>query len=280
MVNNEKTSKDVQKQEEQVKETIAIEATPPIAPQVCGHISVVIPYCKDLAQGKELLYALRSWQKQVRFGINIVVIGDREDWFSDDVTFIEHQRTSDNPQIDTTEKLKLAIISPEVTDRFIWTGDDIYLVNPTSLAHIELPKVLGELNPEKQSGTYAANMRLTVSLLKKECLPILNYNTHTPVLFDKERLTAMFERFSEALLNGCLFTSVYFNSFLDTAHPVYMNWKTDQVLLPISSQKPDENTVLEFLANKVFLTNSETGYSPWLEQFLQRLFPEPSDFEV
>lgn len=280
MANKEKASKDVQKQEEQIKETIAIEAATPIAPKVCDHVSVVIPYCKDLAQGKELLYALRSWQKQVRFGINIVVIGDREDWFSEDVTFIEHQRTSDNPQIDTREKLKLAIISPEVTDNFIWASDDIYLVNPISLSHIELPKVLGELNPDKQSETYAANMRLTRSLLKKECLPILNYNTRTPVLFDKERLTAMFERFPETVLDGFLFTSVYFNAFPDTAHPIHLNWKTDQVLLPIVSQNPDENAVLALLANKVFLSNSETGYSPWLEQYLEKLFPEPSDFEV
>lgn len=40
------------------------------------HITVVIPYCREFAQGRELLYALRSWQENVRFGINVVVIGD------------------------------------------------------------------------------------------------------------------------------------------------------------------------------------------------------------
>ena len=87
--------------------------------------------------------------KRLSFPANLVIIGDREDWFSEEVTVIEHQRTSDNPQIDTMEKLKLAIESPEVTERFIWTNDDIYPVNRVSLAHIEIPKVLGELKPGK-----------------------------------------------------------------------------------------------------------------------------------
>lgn len=246
---------------------------------VQDHVTVVIPYCKEFAQGKELLFALRSWQKNVRFGINVVVIGDREDWFSEEITFIEHNRVSDNAQVDTLAKLKVAMESPEVTGRFIWTNDDIYVMNPIDLAHVALPKVNGVLVPLRFKGLYAENMKRTKELLEKNQLPCLNYGTHTPMLLDKGCLAAMFERFPELEEGGYLFTSVYYNSLPYPTQPVYLNWPTDQVLLPVVSQKPDEKRVLDLLSRKVFMNNAVSGYSPWLEKFLEGMFSEPSDFE-
>lgn len=264
----------------QVQEETAAPVQEETASQpVQDHTTVVIPYCKEFAQGKELLFALRSWQKNVRFGINIVVIGDREEWFSDEITFIEHERISGNAQVDTLAKLKVAMESPEVTPLFIWSNDDIYVMNPIGFAHVELPKVTGPLQPEKFKGLYAENMRRTKELLESRHLPILNYGTHTPMLLDKGRLAAMFKRFPELKEGGYLFTSVYYNSLPWQVQPVYLNWQTDQVLLPVVSQKPDEKRVLDLLSRKVFMNNAVSGYSPWLEQFLEKVFPEPSDFE-
>lgn len=280
-----KDVKTVETAETQVNESGALQASDAVADEspvlekkAQDHTTVVIPYCKEFAQGKELLFALRSWYNNARFPANLVIIGDREDWFSEEVTVIEHQRTSDNPQIDTMEKLKLAIESPEVTERFVWTNDDIYLINGISLAHIEIPKVLGDLKPNQFKGVYANNMSRTVMLLDKCGLPKLNYGTHTPVLFEKSKLVEMLERFPEAE-SGVLFSSLYFNSQAFPAYPVVLDWKTDQFLLPVISQKPDEQKAKELLQRKVFLNNTVSGYSAWLEKFLEQMFPEPSIFE-
>lgn len=281
-----KEVKTVETAETQVNESGTVQASgavadesPVLEKQVQDHTTVVIPYCKEFAQGKELLFALRSWYNNARFPANLVIIGDREDWFYEEVTVIEHQRTSDNPQIDTMEKLKLAIESPEVTERFIWTNDDIYLVNRVSLAHIEIPKVLGELKPEKFKGTYAENMSRTVMLLDKFGLPKLNYGTHTPVLFEKFRLKSMLERFPESE-SGVLFSSLYFNFQPFPAYPVVLDWETDQFLLPIVSRNPNEQKAKELLRRKVFLNNTVSGYSSWLENLLESMFPDPTIFEV
>lgn len=262
----------------QTSDIASSDESPVLEKKAQDHTSVVIPYCKDFAQGRELLFALRSWYEKTCFPANLVIIGDREDWFSDEVSFIEHQRTSDNPQIDTMEKLKLAIESPEVTERFIWTNDDIYLVNRVSLAHIEIPKVLGDLNPKKFKGVYAENMSRTIMLLDKFGLPKQNYGTHTPVIFEKFKLAEMLERFPEAE-SGVLFSSLYFNSQAFPAYPVVLDWETDQFLLPIISQKPNEEKAVELLQRKVFLNNTVSGHSSWLEKFLEQMFPEPSIFE-
>lgn len=289
MTTKKTTSKDVKKKVETVETQVSESGTEQVSGAVADespvlekkaqdHTTVVIPYCKEFAQGKELLFALRSWYNNALFPANLVIIGDREDWFGEEVTVIEHQRTSDNPQIDTMEKLKLAIESSEVTERFIWTNDDIYLVNRVSLAHIEIPKVLGELNPSQFKGVYANNMSRTVMLLDKIGLPKLNYGTHTPVLFEKSKLMEMLERFPEAE-SGVLFSSLYFNSQAFPTHPVVLNWKTDQFLLPVISQNPDEQKAKELLRRKVFLNNTVSGHSAWLEKFLEQMFPEPSIFE-
>lgn len=262
----------------QTSDIASSDESPVLGKKAQDHTSVVIPYCKEFAQGRELLFALRSWYEKTCFPANLVIIGDREDWFSDEVSFIEHQRTSDNPQIDTMEKLKLAIESPEVTERFIWTNDDIYLVNRVSLAHIEIPKVLGDLNPKKFKGVYAENMSRTIMLLDKFGLPKQNYGTHTPVIFEKFKLAEMLERFPEAE-SGVLFSSLYFNSQAFPAYPVVLDWETDQFLLPIISQKPNEEKAIELLQRKVFLNNTVSGHSSWLEKFLEQMFPEPSIFE-
>ena len=53
-------------------------------------ISVVIPYCKEYAQGNELLFAIRSWYINARFPFHIFVIGDYEDWMDgENVTWID-----------------------------------------------------------------------------------------------------------------------------------------------------------------------------------------------
>lgn len=289
MTTKKTTSKDVKKKVETVETQVSESGTEQVSGAVADespvlekkaqdHTTVVIPYCKEFAQGKELLFALRSWYNNALFPANLVIIGDREDWFGEEVTVIEHQRTSDNPHIDIMEKLKLAIESSEVTERFIWTNDDIYLVNRVSLAHIEIPKVLGELNPSQFKGVYANNMSRTVMLLDKIGLPKLNYGTHTPVLFEKSKLMEMLERFPEAE-SGVLFSSLYFNSQAFPAHPVVLNWKTDQFLLPVISQNPDEQKAKELLRRKVFLNNTVSGHSAWLEKFLEQMFPEPSIFE-
>ena len=152
---------------------------------ILDHTTVVIPYVKNKAQGNELKMALRSFDKFLRFGVNVVIIGDREEWMSDVVTVIEHECVSDNPQIDVLEKLKLAIAADEVTDKFIWSNDDIYLVAPVMLAHIEVPKNKGILRPELYKGIYRDNMERTVALLAD--FPKLDFGTHTPVVYEKQK---------------------------------------------------------------------------------------------
>ena len=243
-------------------------------------ISVVIPYCKEYAQGNELLFAIRSWYKNARFPFHIFVIGDYEDWMDgENVTWIDCPRVSDIPSVDTLHKLHEILTYTAVTERFIWTNDDIYLMNPVSVPHIVLPKVLGTLNPAAYNGHYRAAMERTIEMLTEAGLPLLNYGTHTPVMFKKSNLKALLPGDDVNAKTGVLFTSLYFNS-VNTAHPARLDWRTDPFLLPVVSKAPDEKLVNELLRNKVFMNNARSGYSPWLESFLSRRFPDKCPCEL
>ncbi len=243
-------------------------------------ISVVIPYCKEYAQGNELLFAIRSWYKNARFPFHIFVIGDYEDWMDgENVTWIDCPRVSDIPSVDTLHKLHEILTYTAVTEHFIWTNDDIYLMNPVSVPHIVLPKVLGPLNPKGYNGHYRAAMERTIEMLTEAGLPLLNYGTHTPVMFKKSNLKALLPDDDVNAKTGVLFTSLYFNS-VNTAHPARLDWRTDPFLLPVVSKAPDEKLVNELLRNKVFMNNARSGYSPWLESFLSRRFPDKCPCEL
>ena len=242
------------------------------------HTSVVIPYCKEFAQGKELLYALRSWDKNCCFPADFVVIGDKEEWFSDEIHFIECQRVSDNPSVDTYHKLKVALDSDLVTDDFIWTNDDIYVLQPIDLSHIQLPKVIGPLDTSKYKGFYRENMQRTIDCLKQLGAACQNYGTHTPVMFNKASWLGLIAKLDEQITQGMLYTSIYFNLQQPQVTAVTLDWRKDPFLLPVVSQNPSTEVVKSLLP-KMFLNNARSGYSPWLESFLDKEFPAKCLFE-
>lgn len=243
------------------------------------HTSVVIPYCKEFAQGKELLYALRSWDKNCCFPADFVVIGDKEDWFSDEIHFIECPRVSDNPSVDTYHKLKVALESDLVTDDFIWTNEDIYVLQPIDLSHIQLPKVLGPLDTSKYKGFYRENMQRTIDCLKQLGASFQNYGTHTPVMFNKASWLGLIAKLDEQITQGMLYTSIYFNLQQPQVTAVTLDWRKDPFLLPVVSQNPSTEVVKSLLP-KMFLNNARSGYSPWLESFLDKEFPAKCLFEL
>src|SRR5690606_3374506 len=104
-------------------------------------ITLVIPYLKSEAAGEELKYALRTWEANFEKKVNLVIIGDKEDWFSDDVVHIPHDghlidedcgcdnpKKIRNPQADVAHKLMTAISAGAVDGDFILSNDDIFLL--------------------------------------------------------------------------------------------------------------------------------------------------------
>lgn len=274
---NEKVGKEVIGKED--RPDAQDELTPDTQDEPAKVLTVVIPYVKKFAQGNELRHAIASWAKYFRTNetVKIVVIGDKEKWMSNEVVVIPHKQTSDNPQVDVMEKLKLAIMSEEVSDEFVWTNDDIYLISPVMLSDINVFKSKGTLTPDKYNGIYKENMMRTIELL--EDVPKHDYATHTPVFFMKKYWVELFESYPELNNGGYLLSSVYFNLGYPDFIPVQLDWKTDNWLLTVITPSPSEELFDELVAKKKFLNNAVTGYSEFLMDKLTAMFPEKTIYE-
>ncbi|MBP1593026.1 MAG: hypothetical protein H6Q12_44 [Bacteroidetes bacterium] len=205
-------------------------------------ITVVIPYVKSEAQGNELMYALRSIACNLRHAFNVVVIGDREDWFSDKITHIPHEkRENSSPQIDILEKLCKALKSDEVSEEFIFTADDTFFMQNILLSHIEVPKTTQK---------------------------------HIPIALSKTRLKSMLEKQQETPVD---IFSEYFESL--GIMPVDANWETAPYVLRVSSQEPNEDIFKKYINERFFLNIAPTAWGTFIEKFLSDYFSEPSIYE-
>ncbi|MEG0647329.1 MAG: hypothetical protein RR471_09170, partial [Bacteroides sp.] len=105
-----------------------------------------------------------------------------------------------------------------------------------------------------------------------------DYETHTPIVYNKYILVKMFEFCPELSTGGYLLSSFYFNWMRDIK-PIYLDWKNDMWAISIVSKTPDPELFDKFVAEKLFLNNAESGYSEWFESKLNELFPQKSSFE-
>lgn len=277
--NNDNVEKTVENQEENNDN---VEFAPKIGFVGAGKIAVCIPFIASAAQGNELKYALRSMERNFREDFMVVIIGDRPDWLSNEALHIGVEKTSKNPQIDTTNKLYQAIAADVVSDKFVWTNDNIYFNSPVIMADIEALSAQGKLlEIPGATETYKANRNDTIALLRKMKLDTVNFDMHTPVCFEKEKLVELFEELQQMNApEGVLIPSVYFNKFFAGFSASQHDGKSGNYLLRIISANPDAKLFSEFVKGKKFLNNAESGWCKLLQDYLQKRFPEKSKFEI
>jgi hypothetical protein len=245
-------------------------------------LSVVIPYFAEKAQGIELLMAIRSIEENFHEDFQLVIIGDKPEWLSDEAIFIDAPNISKNAGIDTLNKIKLAIADNRVSDHFIMTYDDIYFTSPVMLADIQFLVANGMLSRPSDTKTIFHRCKdRTISMLEKHGFPTYNYDTHTPYYFEKEKLVQLleaFEGFDED--ESLLLSSVYFNYHYCDFTPMIIDNVRGNYLLRLISESPDPKIFQKYIAGKKFLNNSVKGYNKILVDYLNKKFPQKSKFEV
>lgn len=243
-------------------------------------ISVVIPYLASAACGSELMYALRAWAENFPEA-QIVIIGDRPDYVSDQVIHIPHVAEFKSPQLDVTAKLIQAIASDLISEDFILTNDDIYPVNPIELDDITELKCAGFLGNTKKNANplYKQKLFRTMELLQGRRLPSYDYATHTPFMFNKTRLAKVIARY-KADQEPLLISSLYFNTCFPKEVPqVIKGGPTGETIAYVYRANPDQAVLESAFMNRKFINHNSEGYNAVLP-FLEKYFPEKSRFEV
>ncbi|WP_333862572.1 hypothetical protein [Sphingobacterium sp.] len=266
----------------------------PLSSEEVKVIPVIIPYLKSAAAGDELKMAIRSMERNFNFPFTVIVVGDREEWFADKIVHIPHEPhviVEDcgcpnpshiiDPQADVAHKLLTAITALGIEDKFILTNDDIFVLEPQTLAQIEilkrLPNSLYETGAE--GSAYKKNALRTAEFLKANGCPTYNFGTHTPMVFDAEDFTDMLANIPTTE-KGYLLESLYFNALHPNARPLVVNGSSahDGVLGSVYKSQPNMDVIEPAFKSRWYFNCNTEGYKA-IEPLLLNEFPEPSSFE-
>lgn len=244
-------------------------------------ICIVIPFLSKAAKGNELLYAVRSWEKHLKGLGRIVIIGDSLPWFGKDIVHIPHKPVSNNPQIDTADKMATAIASDLVPEVFVWSNDDIYPVSDLLEADLEVLKaVKGNLAERGEPGSdYRANAARTRKALQSLGMSHPHdYDCHAPVVFEKKKLAQTLAKFA-CQKDGHLVSSLYFNTHFPNVRPVIVdNGANGSIIASVWSANPNREILERVFRERKFINHNDRGW-PHVKPFLEKLFPEKSRFE-
>lgn len=198
-------------------------------------ISAVWVYWQAGADGDELRYSMRSVERHFVDLKNIVVCGDKPDWFGGDhipspkVTGLQCKRQFGTKRwakwVDSVTKLGRIIASPLVTDRFLWLYDDTFFMRDLTDKELSVPRATGLLceNPDVSAGRkWREVLRRTTLALRESGRPTRNYSHHGPVIYDKQLLQQTIDQYQPGKFPRAI-ESLYMNHHCDKPEPLG-NW--------------------------------------------------------
>ncbi|MGL5682571.1 MAG: hypothetical protein ACRDDZ_05875 [Marinifilaceae bacterium] len=232
---------------------------------------VVIPYKKAEKQGDELLVTIHGWLRYFQDPMVILVVGDKEDYFEEmGIIHLESECQTDNPPLDIVKKLSMVTAMYPDYDEIIVTNDDIYPVNPFGVDEIRLLKCTGMLHEKINAGSlYQRNKERTLALLSANNLPTYNYDTHLPMVYDTEKLMALFRK-HDMNNEAYLLSSLYFNTYFPDRIPFKLDIRTDNFKCGVYRLNPDYGFIRECLKTKIWFNHSQQAYTPELLNLIKK----------
>jgi hypothetical protein len=240
-------------------------------------LSVVIGYNKAKHSPEALLTTLRSIDHNLRIeDYQLVVIGDCEDWFSENILHIAHESRSSNAGLDLIHKIQVACESTQVSDSFVVVPVGTYLISPVLLGDIEIVKV------EKPRFATSADKQAydnTCQLLSEANCPVaadLTYSCKLPVVYDKEKFVKLFVEFPDIDTMIVDIDLLYFRYYFGGYSAVKLNHTIDNVKLNVINENPNETAFNQYVEGKKFLVPYVDG--PLVKNYLTTHFGQKSAF--
>lgn len=262
--------------------------------------SFVVPWINTGTDAMwDLRYMLRSIDQMWMGEYNVYVLGDQPPGFKD-LWHVKATREKDPffPRcLDVCTKMEWACKFPRITERFVYQYDDNFYLRPSDLDIVDQRVAMREMTDANLGGgtKHRQLKKRTYQALKQAGLQrVWDYETHTPRVFEKQRMLQVFEKFKPAE-NRLLFSTLYYNWFWPNQEPQILS-RFDSVAVHFYGlgasggcihPRADINATMEeaeahyrrALVGKQFLNYGDPGRHPALLNVLKAEFPEPSPFE-
>lgn len=225
----------------------------------------------------ELRYSLRSVLKHGKNIRKIWIIGEKPDFIKFDDT-IKHISFADSfcKTRNIWEKLRYAAEHYAISENFLFFNDDHFMLSIFDAKKFKY-YVDGRLYTCTSGNQLYQNLvKTTIKALLNKELHTFNYDIHSPMMIHSESFRLVYKAFFEEITSGAsiLVKSVYANAF---HHPSFS--PTLEYDLKINEPLSLEE-ISEAITYRKFFSIGDQGINDAMKSMLDRLFPQPSYFEI
>lgn len=210
----------------------------------------------------ELKFSLRSLEKYIQEPFEVVIIGEiLPGW----ITNITHLKLKDIPGRKQLSIRRKILAGLEYSDEVFFMNDDIYLLNPANTANYPF-YYSGDLSTIGETGG-----RLLMDQLKAQNKPILHYDIHTPIIYERAKFKEL-----EVFGADCIIKSMYCNY-----HEIEGRYCVDMKY----NKKQDSESIKQEIRHWMWVNDQpcfSTGPQGLLSVLpvLENLFPNKSKYEL
>lgn len=212
----------------------------------------------------ELKYSLRGVEMFLKNVGRVFVVGSCPQSVRN-LIHLPCKDTHDVPDMNIRDKIMTACKSDFVADDFLFMNDDHFLLKPfdvTKFPNFHKGDIMKAIEPRSMD-PYRKRLQNTYNQLKAKGLNTLNFDIHTPILYNKRKFLDMVKQFDWKVDQGLVIKSLYGN-FYDLKTVEAKDYK-------IAGESQIE------LDTAVFSTHATI--SQQLQRYLQNRYPKPSQYE-
>lgn len=243
------TTKKNQTANENIETTIPTDHANPLS------ILLLLPgepeVCAELAE-----LSVEKWRKHYP-DAQILTVGGIVDDTLETLTFDHHT----DPDVNTANILAAALADESVSEKFILAHINLFPVNDVKEPE-NLPLTCLARRLQTQRLTCVKNMTelvCTEQLTRQGWTDVYNYETGMPVIFEKEKLIEIFEKFNPQKFPTKI-RSLYLNYHFKNTPPIPADFRNGNQCTKIMRVNPDMQIVDRAIRQSRFLYLSDDGW--------------------
>lgn len=149
-------------------------------------------YCGLCDNCDELRYSLRSLKNVPHR--KVFVIGSKPQWLTKNVEY-RHIIQVEDSFSNVNKLLTTACMDKEISEDFIWFNDDFYVIKKIKDIPYYYDKTLSDRVKDIAGSDYAKGLEKASQSLTEAHAGTLNFELHTPIVFNKEKLLKVLEKY-------------------------------------------------------------------------------------
>lgn len=222
-------------------------------------------------ENEELRYALRTWEKNLKFNQIFVVSGSKPPKWLTQVEIIKNH-TSLGKVRQAYDNIRLGLEDPRISKNILLMMDDVFVLEPTEWKQNFnynrglLTQQWGVGVAKHGEDAYTCQVRMTHEALKRHIKNPLSFEEHAPFLFEKDKMKKLFDIYGDKIYQY-LIRSLYGNIY---------KTKTEY--------KPDFKALLcetKIPAGEPFVSSNDTTFRLGnVGSYIKHNFPNKSRFEL